>query len=72
MRDVMFAWIFTVVVWCVLPYAQISRLETVIAVTYFFIVGLYIYAVIERNVRRNRRRKLRRKTRIKEEERRVA
>lgn len=59
MRDVIFAWIFTVVLWCALPSAQVSRMETVIALSYFFVVGLYIYAVIERKVKRNRKQKMR-------------
>lgn len=72
MRDVIFAWIFTVVLWCALPSAQVSRMETVIALSYFFVVGLYIYAVIERRVNRTCRKKMRRGYRNKEQKRRVA
>ena len=72
MGDIIFAWMFTVILFCILPSAQISRLETVITVGYLFVVGLYIYAVIERRVKRNRRRKLRHKKRINGKERMIA
>lgn len=72
MRDIIFAWLFTAVLWCVLPYAQITRLETIIAVSYFFIVGLYIYAVIERKVKRNRARKRAYKNRKIKQEKKIA
>ena len=72
MRDIIFAWIFAVTLWCILPYAQISRLETAIAFSYFFVVGLYLYAVIERKFYRNRRRKYKSKKRNEYKERRSA
>lgn len=57
MSDWIFAWIFAIAVYCILPESVLTKTETVAVVCFFVFTGLYIWDVIEKAVRKYRKKK---------------
>lgn len=64
MSDWLFAWIFAIVFYCILPDAVLTKMETVTAICFFFHTGLYLwYLIIDCDFKYHK--KLERKTELK-------
>ena len=46
MSDWLFAWIFAIVFYCILPDTVLTKMETVTAIFFFYYTGLYIWYLI--------------------------
>lgn len=46
MSDWLFAWIFVIVLYCILPDVVLTKMETVTAICFFFHTGLYLWYLI--------------------------
>lgn len=60
MKDFAFAWCFTLALYLILPESTLTRFETMVALSWFMVTGLYIYHLIEKEICKRVKRKHRR------------
>lgn len=58
MGDWIFAWIFALVIYYVLPDAVLTKTETVTMIGFFVFTGLYVWHLIEKCARRYRKKRM--------------